>query len=389
MTFKHRNSLLLMQNREGILSAYLQERDKALSEAAHQSIEWSDSPRKGIEVLYHSEPAELKAAKYEDRGFRFIRVLDSFFSDTLTDNDIRDPIFTRACKGVPVQFLLADPRGAFGKARAEAIRQPAMERSLEGLERLALVCNDVRLRETEAWESREPEIRAAKKSGNWEEVAKLLMEVIDQLPVEIRFYQVSPSGPLYFFSDLLIAGRFWAKTTAANLPWEHIIDTPIQNDLYDTMLKEFLYLWSSAKPLADSIYSGPMATNPLVFISCCRADENLVEELNTTILDAGIATYVFWNDTPTGQPWPEIVHQKLNACGVLVAVLSDNALKNSDWVRAEIGGAWALGKRIMQVKVGNQPGILPGILYHQWAEDATSSAGKAKLIADIKVHFGK
>jgi len=389
MNFKNRNSLLLLQNREGILSAYLQDKDKALSEAAHQSIEWSDSPRKGIEMLYQNESNEQKLAKFGANGFKFIRILDSFFSDTLTDSDIRVPIFTRALKGVPVQFLLADPRGAFGKARAEAIKQSAMERSLEGLERLALVCNDVRLRESESWESRELEIRAAKKSGNWEQVAKLLVEVICELPVEIRLYQVSPSGPLYFFSDLLIAGRFWAKTSAANRPWEHIIDTPIPDDLYDTMLKEFLYLWNSAKPLAESIYSGPVAANPLVFISCCRADEKLVEELEATIKAAGIATYVFWNDIPTGQAWPEIVHQKLNACGVLVAVLTDNALKNSDWVRAEIGGAWALGKRIMQAKVGNQPSILPGILHHQWAEDVISSAGKAKLIADIKAHFGK
>jgi hypothetical protein len=343
----------------------------------------------GIEMLYQNETTEQKLTKFESKGFKFIRILDSFFSDTMTDHDIRDPIFTRALKGVPVQFLLADPRGAFGKARAEAIKQSAMERSMEGLERLALVCNDVRSRDSEVWESLEPEIRAAKKSGSWEQLAKVLIDVIENLPVEIRLYNVSPTGPLYFFSDLLFAGRFWAKSTAAYRPWEHIIDTPIADDLYDTMLKEFLYLWKGAKPLSESIYSGPLTASPLIFISCCRADEKLVEELSATIKAAGIDTYVFWNDIPTGQAWPEIVHQKLNACGVLVAVLTDNALRNSDWVRAEIGGAWALGKRIMQAKVGNQPSILPGILHHQWAEDVISSAGKAKLIAEIKAHFGK
>jgi hypothetical protein len=384
---KERNSLLLLQNREGILSAYLQDRE--LLDAANQSIKWSDTPRKGIESLWGGESAELKQLKNESVGFRAIRILDSFFSDTLIREDIRDPIFTRALKGVPVQFLLADPRGAFGKARAEAIKQSAMERSLEGLERLALVCNDVRVRESETWVSREPEIRSAKNKRDWEKVAELLIEVTAGLPVEVKLYQVSPSGPLYFFSDLLIAGRFWAKTTAANLPWEHIIDTPIQGDLYDTMLKEFFYVWDSAKPLAESIYSGPVAANPLVFISCCQADQAIVTELQGRITANGIATYIFWTDTATGVAWPAEVHKALNECGVLVAVLTGNALANSDWVRAEIGGAWALGKHIMQAKVGNTPKLLPGILHEKWAEDITSSAGKDKLIRDIKRYFGK
>lgn len=385
MNSKQRHSRLLLQHRQGILNAYLQ--DDELSETAMDSLRWSDEPRKGVEALWSDESPSIVERKKGPKGFRAIRILDSFFTDTLTEPRIRDEIFTRAVSGVPVRILLADPAGIFAKTRAEELAIPLMKRSIEGLAMLATECNRVRRRVDSSWSSLEREIAVAKFS--WEKTAETLLMTIKDLEVEVRLYQVSPSGPLYFFSDLLLAGRFWAHESAANMPWEHIIDTPISNDLYDIMLGEFFAVWDGARKLEECLHAGPAAANPLVFFSCCRGDQNLVEELEATLQAAGIATYVFWNDIPTGHAWPEIVHQKLNACGVLVAVLTENALKNSDWVRAEIGGAWALGKRIMQAKVGNQPSILPGILHHQWAEDVISSAGKAKLIADIKAHFGR
>jgi hypothetical protein len=119
-----------------------------------------------------------------------------------------------------------------------------------------------------------------------------------------------------FFSDLLIAGRFWVDTTAANRPWEHIIDTPIPNDLYDIMLKEFFAVWHSAQPLAELIHGRPAASNPLVFVSCCRADEAIVRDLERRIQAAGIEPFVFFTDLSSGELWPPIVREKLTSCGV-------------------------------------------------------------------------
>jgi hypothetical protein len=59
-------------------------------------------------------------------------------------------------------------------------------------------------------------------------------------------------------------------------------------------------------------------------------------------------------------------------------------LNNSDWIRAEVGAAWALGKHIMQANVGNDPKILPGILDRKWKKDVASDTGKEELVADIK-----
>lgn len=384
---KERNSLLLLQNREGILSAYLQ--DDELQEAAHQSIRWSDEPRKGIESLWRDEPATIKQLKAGPAGLRSIHILDSFFSDTLTENDIRVPIFSRAVKGVPVRFLLADPRGPFGKARADAIGQSALHRSLEGLQRLALACNSIRRKEDGAWVSREREITACKNEDDWEKIAELLIQITDGLPVEMRLYQDSPNCPLYFFSDLLIAGRFWVDTTAANRPWEHIIDTPIQNDLYDIMLREFYAVWNRAHPLAQLIHCRPATASPSVFFSCCRTDEPIVRDLERRIQGVGIEPYVFFSDLLTGEPWPPTLREKLSSCGVLVAILSSQALANSDWIRAEVGAAWAFGKHIMQANVGNNPTILPGILDKKWAKDIASDTGKDELISDIKKFFGR
>jgi hypothetical protein len=70
-------------------------------------------------------------------------------------------------------------------------------------------------------------------------------------------------------------------------------------------------------------------------------------------------------------------------------VLSSQALERSDWIRAEVGGAWALGKLIMQANVGTNPKILPGILDKKWAKDIASDTGKDELIADIRKFFGR
>jgi|LakMenEpi03Aug12_release.lakeMendotaPanAssembly.Ray.scaffolds.fasta_scaffold264364_1 hypothetical protein len=378
---KQRNSLLLLQNFQGILSAYLQ--DEELLAAAHQSLSWSDDPRKGIESLWRDEPDELKKLKSGFQG-RSIRILDSFFSDTLTKNDIRDPIFSRAIKGVPVQFLLADPKGPFGKARAEAIGQSAIHRSLEGLQRLSLSCNSVRKRHDGRWVSREREIIACNKEDDWDKAAKLLREIIDGLPVEIRLYQENPNCPLYFFSDLLIVGRFWVDTTAADRPWEHIIDTPINGDLYDIMLREFYAVWNRAQELAAATEEKSPTGNKTVFISCCKEDEKIVLDLEKRIKASGFDTFVFFSDVPTGTAWPPEIREQLLTCGLLVAVLSQKALNNSDWIRAEVGAAWALGKHIMQANVGNDPKILPGILDRKWKKDVASDTGKEELVADIK-----
>ena len=380
-----RNSLMLMQHREGILSAYLYE--GLLEEKAHESLEWSDEPRKGVEWLWSEEPAEIRLMKVgQPESLRSIKILDSFFSDTLIGNDIRIPIFNRVLRGVPVKFLLADPKGGFGIARAKAIGQSATIRSMEGLQRLARACNEVRSR-AGGWKSRETEIVACKSEDDWERIAHILAEVTEGLPVEVRLYEDSPAGPLYFFSDLLFAGRFWVESTAAYLPWEHIIDTPFPNDLFNIMLRDFHAIWDKATPLMDVVRGRPASAPPYVFISCCMADEGVAGDLKRRFEEVDVEAFVFSSDLRAGEQWSPKLRDDLRKCDALVAILSGAAIANSDWIRAEIGAAWVLNKLIVQANVGVNPQVLPGILDHRWAKNIADDKGKNELVADILSNF--
>jgi len=390
---KRLNSLKQLQHREGIVRAYLQLDE--LGKEAMEALDLSDFPRIGIESLWSDESEQYRNLKKSAKGYRFINVLDSFFSDTLIHPvDVRRPMIERALQGVPIKFLLADPYGAFGKARAEAIGQNAVRRSREGFVRLAQVCNDLRHEADSHWRSLDDEIESI--GEDWRKAKRTLLKAIDGLPIEVRLYSISPSGPLYFFSHLLFAGRFWSVTSAASpqLPWEQIIDTPFENDLYDIMLTEFYGVWNGAKELSshgdEEIHSGHQDISGSVFISYCSNDTLVVQELSAMLEERGISTYAFATDTLTGKLWPEEVRQQLLQCGVLVPIFTTHSLDNSDWMRAEIGAAWVMRKHIMQARVGVKTGILPGILDgHQWTTDITSSTGKRKLVDDICKAMGK
>jgi len=326
---------------------------------------------------------------------RSIKILDSFFSDTLVKNDVRVPIFERAIKGVAVKFLLAHPDGAFGKARAGAISQQARYRSFEGLQRLARACNEVRSK-VPGWKSLESDIERCNSKDDWEAICELVVKIFAGLPIEIRLYEKSPSGPLYFFSDLLIAGRFWAGKTAAYLPWEHIIDTPIPNDLYDIMLGEFQAIWESAVTLdialkssqddlqrSESRAGGPRDKAPYVFISCCEVDKGVVSDLEKRFKKYGARTYIFYSDLKAGETWSEALRTELRRCDALVAVVSNHSASASEWIRAEIGAAWIQGKLIAQANISFNGKILPGIMDMLWSNDVASDDGKDKFVADV------
>src|SRR5438552_2586523 len=127
-----RDSIRLQQNRQGVVDPNVTSTN--LYQKALECIAWGDSPRQGLEHFWDDElknrPQMQKLKMHGRDDLRYIRILDSFFSDTLTEpEDFRPLIFKRALKGYRIEFLLANPFGAFGLSRAEAIGQDASSRS--------------------------------------------------------------------------------------------------------------------------------------------------------------------------------------------------------------------------------------------------------------------
>lgn len=389
MTTEPRDSIRLQQNRQGVVDPNVT--SETLFERAMECLFWGDEPRKGLEAFWAEEPAKrplIHSLKHRDGDLRCVRILDSFFSDTLAEPDIRPHLFKRALYGVHVEFLLANPVGAFGAARANAINQDAQWRSAEGLLKLARACNNARTLANRSTGIQEKDIRQLDPQKDWEKIAKLLLDVLDGLPVSVRLYDKSPSGPYYFFGDLLLAGRFWAGNTAAFYPWAQITDTPYANDLYDTMLAEYYEIWNGASELGSILGQGGLAGHRInakrVFISYSGDDKDSAFEIMARLEDRGVEAYCFQTDLAAGDEWPEELRHELRACDTLVAVVSSAVVANKEWIRAEIGAAWVLHKRIVVARLGTKEDILPGILRYKWSDINLGSAkGLEQLVQSL------
>lgn len=397
MEIKPRDSIALQQNRQGVVNAHVTSSD--LAERAAECIVWGDEPRKGLEHFWEGESQnsfqqELANAKRGDGANRIIRVLDSFFSDTLANSDIRTQIFRRALNGVPVEFLLADPQGSFGISRATAIGQHT-DRSGDGLYELAMAGFDARAGLGLRPKVTEAEIRKYKgKEGAWIDAARALLSVIEDLPIQIRLYDKAPSGPYYFFGDMLLAGRFWTSETAAFHPWSQIVDTPYDNDLYDILLTEYRSLWETASPLENLVSGGGSAVRDVggrsVFISYSETDQGYAHELKEALKQRGLEAYAYKTNVKPGDRWPDELKARLRSCDTLVAIISSRVIEEKDWIRAEIGAAWVLGKRIFQAKLGVEDSLLPGILDHIWSEKIGAHKENQRLVdAIVGVEGGK
>ncbi|MEM6474610.1 MAG: toll/interleukin-1 receptor domain-containing protein [Pseudomonadota bacterium] len=390
MDIQPRDSIALQQNKQGVVDSYVTSNN--LAHKAAECIAWGDEPRKGLQHFWENESEnpqrqELANAKLGDGSNRIIRILDSFFSDTLTDSDIRAQIFKRAVEGVPVEFLLADPQGSFGVSRASAIGQHT-DRSGDGLFELAMAGFDTRAKLQRRPKITEAEIRKYKgKEGAWIDAAKALLAVIEDLPIQIRLYDKAPSGPYYFFGDMLLAGRFWTSETAAFHPWSQIVDTPYDNDLYDILLTEYRSLWETASPLENVVSGEGGAVRDIggrnVFISYSETDENFAHELEEALKERGLEAYAYKTNVKPGDRWPDELKARLRSCDTLVAIISSRVIEEKEWIRAEIGAAWVLGKRIFQAKLGVEETLLPGILDHIWSEKIGARKDNQRLIDAI------
>lgn len=88
------------------------------------------------------------------------------------------------------------------------------------------------------------------------------------------------------------------------------------------------------------------AANSGVFVSYSRADDlfaiQLAEDLRTT----GLKIWLDINSIMNDQDWGEAVHQALDACGLMIVILSPGALEDID-VKNEVDYFLAQGKIIL------------------------------------------
>lgn len=106
-----------------------------------------------------------------------------------------------------------------------------------------------------------------------------------------------------------------------------------------------------------------------IFISHSSRDKWIAKRIAKDLEELSIDTFLDEKDLEAGDDLDEIVDIHLQSCDELLIILSPSSV-NSAWVLVEVGGAKALGKRIVP------------ILLHLGANDIPSPIGK-KLALDI------
>jgi nucleoside phosphorylase len=163
------------------------------------------------------------------------RLLDSFLSDSLTV-DLLAKIFQSSSSAHPTEILIVDPESDFALARAKSIGQVAAKEVRSGVLNILYA-----IQATCGIEF------ANLETSSFEELLKILQDNARRVSLEVRFYSEMPSGPHYFFKDILLSGRFCAGLSSSKLPWTMIIDDPgYKGDLYDVYSDEFNRIWEKA-----------------------------------------------------------------------------------------------------------------------------------------------
>ena len=105
-----------------------------------------------------------------------------------------------------------------------------------------------------------------------------------------------------------------------------------------------------------------------VFISYAHDDENVAREFRESFRDMEVTGWMDQSDIAMGAPIARKVKESLQQASAIVILVSERSLE-SQWVQFEIGAAFATGKPMIAILIGQAgietalPDWLQGILY--------------------------
>jgi hypothetical protein len=348
---------------------------RAFSTFVEKAINWSD--------VHNSSQG----------SYRF-SLLDTFFSDSIPV-ELFEQIFRRSSRDSPGRLLIVDPTSPYAVARAMSIGgATCQKRAHSGLEMLATAMQGAtRLLHMAG-------ISLTDLSNlNISELAREVHELGNQLNIAVRFYSIAPSGPLYFFRDILLSGRFSVGVSAVELPWTMVIDDPTCNgDQYDILLREFNHIWDRGYDQPGNIRGriAPRDQNSghqkgmdgiRIFVSHASKDmafaqaivkciEDCIEVPENTIRCTSVSGYKLL----PGDDSDKVLLKNIEQCSVVIGLITQESLK-SGYVIMELGAAWGLGKRTCAVVSENVDfNVLPGPMPRVHATRANNNADIATLI---------
>jgi hypothetical protein len=105
-----------------------------------------------------------------------------------------------------------------------------------------------------------------------------------------------------------------------------------------------------------------------IFISHSSRDKWAARRIAAEISLLGVATFLDEKDIETGESIDDAVAKHLRECDELLVLLSPASIK-SDWVLVEVGGAKALGKRLVPILLYLSANEIPSPISKHLARD--------------------
>ena len=354
LAMNNRPDWLSYRARDGVLETHIASDGgaRAFSLFVEKAMQWSEVPDIAQEGAY-----------------RF-NLLDTFFSDSIPE-DLLVQIFRKSTSRNPGRILIVDPNSPYAQARASSLGgATCKQRSRLGLIKLADAMQEaIRKRTTQ-------NVPVLIDHSNLDiyQLANKVRDLGLSLNIKVHFYSFVPSGPLYFFRDILLCGRFSAGSSAIDLPWSMIVDdSSCKGDQFDMMLREYEYIWEAGY---DSPYNSTQLTDPhsgqfnpslsdsseiKIFISHAEKNvsvaralvdciEKCLEVPENSIRCTSLPGYTL----SPGQITDEILRSNLEHCVVVIGLLTQESLK-SIYVNMELGAAWGLKKTTCAMLAPNIP----------------------------------
>jgi hypothetical protein len=190
------------------------------------------------ELPPYSNDFRILDTALSDAGFVFSSMLEKAIERT-----------RRNGQRARIRVLLANPNSEFARARNEVLNTPPLSRLVRGLDSIcqALYAAKPRLSKNPA------NITDIDHITYPEKVSRLMGRInsscqdSDSIACEIKLYDGPLYGPLYFFQNILLQGKYSsAQSGSANaMPWFVLVNNPgVSNDMYDVWAYEFEKLWN-------------------------------------------------------------------------------------------------------------------------------------------------
>ncbi|HBG27259.1 MAG: hypothetical protein A2Y10_12590 [Planctomycetes bacterium GWF2_41_51] len=98
-----------------------------------------------------------------------------------------------------------------------------------------------------------------------------------------------------------------------------------------------------------------------IFVSHATADKWIAKVICNKIEEKGALTFIDDRDIHGGDDIPEEIHKQIKRSRELVVLLTPTSY-NRDWVRLEVGAAWAWKKRIVAILCHVGIDLIPEII---------------------------